>query len=181
MNLKKHSKFLSLLLRHRPEELDLNLDLNGGWVSVDDLLRKLHSNDPGFTREVLDRVVAENNKKRFEFSEDGNKIRASQGHSLPVVLEYIPVAPPRVLFHGTSTRNLDSIFEQGLLKMNRQHVHLSVDPETARNVGSRHGTPIVISVRAWEMHDAGHEFFLSTNKVWLTETVPVSFLTLTGD
>jgi len=172
------SKFMSLLLRHRPQVAGLTLD-EAGWVSVDDLLAGIQKQDnwSDMTRAELDHVVATNNKKRFEFSEDGIKIRARQGHSVKNVdLGLKPVRPPEVLFHGTVEKYLGNIRLQGLRKMRRQHVHLSADEATAINVGGRRGKPVILVVRAAEMSLAGHKFFLSNNGVWLTESVPTEFI-----
>ena len=128
---------------------------------------------------MLDQVVAENNKKRFEFSEDGTRIRASQGHSVEVDLGYEPKSPPEFLYHGTATKFLDSIFKRGLDKRKRHHVHMSADHDTATNVGSRHGKVVVLRVRAQAMVQAGHQFYRSTNGVWLTEAVPSEYLEIT--
>jgi putative RNA 2'-phosphotransferase len=125
---------------------------------------------------MLQQVVEYNDKKRFAFNEDGTKIRASQGHSLEVELDYQPQKPPAVLFHGTTERFLDAILEQGLQKRRRHHVHLSPDVETAANVGRRHGKPVVLAVQAARMHAEGHLFFCSANGVWLTEAVPPKYL-----
>jgi putative RNA 2'-phosphotransferase len=170
----KISKFLSLVLRHEPEKIGLELD-SAGWVSVSQLLNA--SADHGFSinREELEFIVANNDKKRFAFSEDGSRIRASQGHSVEVELDYQPTAPPDVLYHGTAFRFLPSIRSQGLLKGQRHHVHLSQDAKTAIAVGQRHGKPVVLKIRAGEMNRAGHSFFLSANGVWLTEHVPPDF------
>lgn len=169
------SKFLSLLLRHKPEKIGLTLDENG-WADVEELIAKANAQGKRLTRELLDRVVAENDKKRFAFSEDGKRIRASQGHSVEVDLALSPQVPPETLFHGTATRFLDSIKQQGLIPGNRQHVHLSLLQETAVSVGKRHGKVVVLVVQAGAMQRAGHKFFVSENGVWLTERVPVEFL-----
>lgn len=171
------SKFLSLILRHKPEVIGLELD-SGGWANVDELLTKCQQARRGknITREDLAKVVETNNKSRFAFSSDGKRIRASQGHSISVDLGYEPIEPPRYLWHGTASRFLGSIFEKGLLKMNRQHVHLSADQETALVVGQRHGKPVVFRVRALDMYNDGYSFFLSANGVWLTDWVPVKYL-----
>ena len=175
MNEVKISKFLSLVLRHKPEEIGLSLDANG-WASVDDLIKKCTTYGKEFTREELNQVVANNDKKRFAFSEDRKKIRASQGHSIEVDLKYEAKTPPDVLFHGTATRFLNSIYNQGLKKMQRNHVHLSKDNETAMKVGSRHGKVIVLIIDAKQMCEDKHKFFLSDNEVWLTEEVPVNYI-----
>jgi len=169
------SKFLSLVLRHQPEVAGVALDGNG-WVGVDDLLRGCATAGRRVTREQLDEVVATNAKKRFEFSEDGTKIRASQGHSVKVDLGYTPAEPPDVLYHGTATRNLDSIRAKGLVKGQRHHVHLSAETDTAISVGTRYGKPIVLHIDARAMRAAGHAFYASTNGVWLVEHVPAEFL-----
>ena len=169
------SKFLSLVLRHEPEKAGLTLDPNG-WVGVDEMLAGAARAGVRISPEVLRTVVETNDKKRFAFSEDGLRIRASQGHSVEVDLDLAPVVPPEVLYHGTATRFLDSIRAQGLLRQERRHVHLSGDEATAVKVGSRHGKPVVLRVRAGAMHSDGHLFFLSANGVWLTETVPPAYL-----
>ena len=172
---KRHSKFLSLLLRHRPETIGLVLDAEG-WASVVELLQKLEAHDHPMSREVLEEVVATNVKQRFRFSEDGTRIRANQGHSVSVDLGYVAQSPPEYLYHGTATKNLASIRGQGLLKGTRHHVHLSADLVTAKAVGSRHGVPVILRVPAKAMETAGYEFFLSDNGVWLTDHVPSQFL-----
>lgn len=175
MNDIKLSKLLSLVLRHQPEAIGLDLDENG-WADVDDLLPKLQKRDRTITLEQLERVVAENNKQRFRFSEDGLRIRANQGHSLEVKLGLSPVEPPEFLFHGTATRFLESILSEGLVRGTRQHVHLSADQKTAVIVGKRHGTPIVLRVMAAKMREEGLLFYCSENGVWLTDHVPVIYL-----
>lgn len=168
------SRFLSLILRHRPEAIGLTLD-EAGWADIDDILR-LAPPDQRLTRERIDRAVVENNKQRFAISADGARIRARQGHSIDVDLRLPAVAPPPRLYHGTATRFVASIRRDGLVKRDRRHVHLSADVDTATTVGARHGTPIVLVVRADEMAAAGHAFFRSENGVWLTDAVPVGFI-----
>lgn len=165
------SKFVSKVLRHAPESVGLTLD-EAGWVGVDDLLAAAARARVPMDRATLERVVAENDKKRFAFSDDGFRIRASQGHSVSVELGLEPVTPPDVLFHGTADRNLESIRAQGLIPGRRTHVHLSADEETAVAVGRRHGRPVVLRVAAGAMHRAGHPFYRSENGVWLTAAVP---------
>ena len=169
------SKFLSLVLRHKPEEVGIQLD-SAGWVGVDELLRACAGHKFPFSRDELDEVVATNDKKRFAFSEDGKRIRANQGHSVEVELEYQPSVPPEILYHGTADRFLASIQQNGLIKGNRHHVHLSTDLETAISVGQRHGRPLVFYVLAGDMHRAGHKFFVSANGVWLADHIPANFL-----
>ena len=174
------SKFLSLVLRHEPGKIGLTLDA-AGWADVDDLLAKLHSHGRSLSRTDLEEVVATNEKKRYAFSEDGRRIRASQGHSIDVQLGYTQKAPPDRLFHGTATRFVDSIKASGLIKGERHHVHLSADAETARKVGQRHGKPVILIVLSVEMQKAGHVFYQSDNGVWLVEHVPSGFLEFPGN
>jgi len=174
----KTSKFLSLVLRHKPETIGLKLD-SSGWVEVDELLTCLHRHGRKLTREQLNIVVETCEKQRFAISEDGRRIRASQGHSIEIELGYEPAEPPPFLFHGTARKNLAAILEKGLVKRGRHHVHLSLDYETATKVGQRHGKPVVLTVKAAAMRQAGFEFFCSANGVWLTECVPSEYLSLT--
>jgi putative RNA 2'-phosphotransferase len=169
------SKFLSLVLRHQPNAAGIVLDA-AGWADVDALLAGCATAGRPLTLEQLERVVTTNEKKRFEFSPDGRRIRASQGHSLEVELDYAPQAPPELLYHGTATRFLDVIRAGGLRKMSRHHVHLSAEPDVTLQVGARHGTPALLTIRAGEMHRAGWTFFRSTNGVWLVDAVPVEFI-----
>ena len=171
----KTSKFLSLILRHQPERIGLTLDANG-WADVEELMRLSNQKGTFLTRALLEQVVAENDKKRFAFSEDGRRIRASQGHSIEVDLALPPAEPPVLLYHGTASRFVDSIRAEGLHSASRQHVHLSLDVDTATKIGSRHGSPVILTVRAQEMFRAGHAFYLSANGVWLTEQVPAAYL-----
>lgn len=168
------SRFLSLVLRHRPEKIGIELD-SAGWVDVDKLLKACASDRP-ITRTDLERVVAENDKQRFSISSDGRRIRANQGHSVDVELGLGPTTPPVELYHGTTYRFVDSILKQGLLKGKRHHVHLSADVETAKKVGARRGTPVILTVRATDMHVEGHIFFVTENGVWLTDHVPPKYL-----
>jgi len=174
-DLVKTSKFLSLVLRHKPEEIGLTLDENG-WADVDELLRLVSAGGRQLTRELLERVVAENDKKRFAFSDDGTCIRASQGHSIEIDLALTPSEPPELLYHGTASRFVDSIRETGLHSGDRQHVHLSLDAATATKVGQRHGKPVVLTIRARAMAAAGYQFFFSANGVWLTDRIPPEFI-----
>jgi putative RNA 2'-phosphotransferase len=175
MDTKKHSKRLSYLLRHAPEEAGLVL-ADGGWVAIEDLLSGLSHKGWGMTREQLQLVIDTNDKKRFTISEDGLRIRAAQGHSVKIKSDLVATAPPAVLFHGTATRFLDQILAEGLRPMSRQHVHLSLDVATARKVGGRHGKPIILQVAAAEMHDAGIAFYCADNGVWLTDAVKPKYI-----
>jgi putative RNA 2'-phosphotransferase len=172
------SKFISLVLRHRPDAIGLTLDA-AGWAEIDALIRLSQDHRP-LTRALIEEVVATNNKQRFAISEDGLRIRARQGHSIEVALGLTPLQPPEELFHGTATRFLAPIRREGLDKRTRQHVHLSADAQTAANVGARHGTPVVLRIRAGGMAAAGHLFYRSENGVWLTDAVPPQFI-LFGD
>lgn len=169
------SKFLSLVLRHEPSAAHVTLD-SAGWVEVAALLAGCHQAGKSLSHDDLEHIVATNAKKRFEFSADGLRIRASQGHSVEVELEYAPQEPPELLYHGTATRFLDSIREKGLLKGQRHHVHLSAETKVTLEVGARHGKPALLTILAGEMHAAGHVFYRSTNGVWLVEHVPLRFL-----
>ncbi len=172
--IKRISKYLSLILRHRPEKINLKLDKNG-WASVDSLLEKSSNFGIDFNKGALDFIIENNNKKRFSYNYNQTKIRANQGHSIDIELGYAPVEPPETLFHGTAKHFLTDIKAKGLQKMNRHHVHLSAGRDTATNVGSRHGSVTVLTVRSKEMYDAGYEFFISPNGVWLTDNVPVEY------
>lgn len=174
-NLVNISKFLSLVLRHQPETIGIELDENG-WVDVDELIVKANSYGIKFDREVLDNLVATNSKKRFAFNETLQKIRASQGHSVEIELGYASQKPPEILYHGTAEKSVQSILETGLEKKSRQHVHLSIDIETAVKVGQRHGKPVIFEVLAQQMSSDGFQFFVSDNGVWLTDNVPNRYL-----
>jgi putative RNA 2'-phosphotransferase len=169
------SKFLSLILRHKPETINLALDENG-WASVSELLEKSATSGDGFSLEELREVVATNDKKRFSFDATKTKIRASQGHSIAVKIEFEERIPPPILYHGTAARNLDSILATGLEKRGRHHVHLSSDYETARRVGARYGKPVVLQIDAARMTTRGGRFYISANGVWLVDEVSPEFL-----
>ncbi|MCX6022474.1 MAG: RNA 2'-phosphotransferase, partial [Chloroflexi bacterium] len=128
------------------------------------------------TREHLQEIVAQNDKQRFAFSADRQRIRASQGHSIPIDLQLAPTSPPDRLFHGTARKFLDAIQEQGLVARGRNHVHLSSDAVTARAVGGRHGEPVVLTIQAKAMASDGYFFYFSANGVWLTDAVPTSYI-----
>jgi putative RNA 2'-phosphotransferase len=172
----KISKTLSYWLRHKPDAADLQLD-EQGWTDVDAVLSAFAKEGMTVDRVLLDQVLANNNKQRFEYSEDGARIRARQGHSVSVSLDWPAKQPPDLLYHGTVERFLPNIMTQGLRPMARHHVHLSPDIATAQNVGSRRGQAIILSVDAAWMAVAGMIFYLTDNGVWLTESVPPEFLT----
>lgn len=167
------SKFLSLILRHRPEVVGLTLD-EGGWVAIDTLLDACAQAGKPLSRERLLEVVAQNDKQRFVIR--NGRIRANQGHSVKIELGLQPVPPPERLYHGTAAKNQAAILRSGLKKMKRHKVHLSHDEETARRVGMRHGKPVVFTVDTGSMHRDGHRFFRSENGVWLTDHVPSRYL-----
>jgi putative RNA 2'-phosphotransferase len=171
----KTSKFLSLILRHQPERVGLKLD-GAGWVNVNELLEAINRHGVLLSLEELKHVVATNDKRRFEFSADGLKIRASQGHSVEIDLQYQPEVPPEFLYHGTPEKFVESIRASGLNKGKRHAVHLSPDAMTATKVGQRRGKPVVLRIRAGEMHRAGQVFRRSANNVWLVEHVPAEFI-----
>jgi putative RNA 2'-phosphotransferase len=177
---KRISKFLSLVLRHQPELIGIALDAQG-FTSVEDLIAKSQRHGMRFSEAELKHVVAESDKQRFALSEDGNLIRANQGHSVTVDLALEPVSPPDVLFHGTVAKFLDAIREKGLIKGKRHHVHLSPDEATANTVGSRRGKPVILTINSARMHAEGLLFYHSANGVWLTDHVPPGYIVFPGE
>jgi putative RNA 2'-phosphotransferase len=169
------SKFLSLILRHEPEQVGLKLG-EAGWVGVDDLLQAVNRHGVALSLDQLKHIVTTSDKKRFAFSEDGQRIRASQGHSVEVDLQYPPQTPPEFLYHGTATRFLDGIRKDGLQKMERHDVHLSAETKVTLQVGGRHGRPALLTIRAGDMHRAGFVFRCSANGVWLVDHVSPQFI-----
>jgi len=174
-NHKHISKFLSLILRHNPGKIGLQLDENG-WADVNELLSKAQKHQPNLDIDLLNEIVETNDKKRFAFSEDQTRIRANQGHSVEIDLEYKPKQPPEFLYHGTVAKFMQAIKGKGLLKMSRHHVHLSEERETANKVGSRRGKPIILTIRSGAMHVNGVKFFQSDNGVWLTDSVAPEYI-----
>lgn len=170
------SKFLALVLRHKPEAAGISLDEHG-WADVDELIAGI-SKQCAFSRIMLEEIVSTDAKGRYSFSEDHALIRANQGHSIPVDVEPKETNPPATLYHGTASKYVDSIKVEGLVPKSRLHVHLSADPETAKRVGKRHGNPIVLKVDAEAMEEDGFAFYLSANRVWLTKEVPPEYLTV---
>ena len=169
------SKFLSLVLRHNPALVGITLD-EAGWTDVATLLTACAAHGVSISRAELDALVASSDKQRFALSSDGKRIRANQGHSVPVDLGLPARQPPERLYHGTVADFLSSIRRTGLERRARHHVHLSVERATATSVGSRRGRPVILTIRAGEMARAGHLFYLSENGVWLTEQVPAAFI-----
>lgn len=175
MNITKVSKFLSLVLRHKPEAARISLDEHG-WAYVNSLVHGVSLTFPGFDKNILEEIVRTDEKQRYSFNEDGSKIRANQGHSIPVDVELDVVEPPEYLYHGTGEKYAGLIERDGLIPKSRLYVHLSGDVETAINVGKRHGNPVIYLVDSGKMHRAGFTFYRSANGVWLTERVPVEYL-----
>lgn len=175
----KTSKFLSLVLRHKPDTIDIVLD-ESGWADINDLLSKMKKRGMSITRDELYFIVENNDKKRFALNDIRTKIRASQGHSIEVDLNYEAKQPPETLYHGTAKQYVGSIFKTGIEKRNRQHVHLSDNLDTATKVGSRHGEVVIFTVASGKMYEQGYAFYLSDNGVWLTDHVPTEFLTISN-
>lgn len=175
MNLTNLSRYLSLILRHKPEAIDITLDKHG-WANVHDLIASIVKNNPGFNMEVLEEIVRTDNKQRYSFNPDKTLIRANQGHSIPVDVELSEVEPPELLFHGTGKKYVNSILQQGLIPKSRLYVHLSKDIDTVIKVGKRHGKEVVFQVATGQMCRDGYKFYLSVNGVWLTKEVPVKYL-----
>lgn len=170
------SKLLSYVLRHEPQSIELSLDTEG-WANVDALITAAVQHGCMLDRPLIEMVVATSEKKRFALSEDGLSIRAVQGHSTDsVAINFEEKMPPAVLYHGTATRFLESIRAQGLLPGSRHQVHLSEEAQTATSVGQRYGKSVVLTIAAGVMHDRGFKFFQAENEVWLTASVPSSFL-----
>ena len=172
------SKFISLVLRHKPEAANLTVD-KYGYAQVDELVAYLNKKYGGFTVTDLDTIVETDDKQRYSYNNDRTKIRAVQGHSFPVDLGLEAQQPPLLLFHGTSTKYLDSIMKRGIISKSRQYVHLSKDVDTAHTVGLRHGAgTVILVVSANQMWKDGYKFFLSDNGVWLVDEVPTKYFTL---
>ena len=175
MSTKKTSKYISLILRHRPEVIGIELDKHG-WADVSELIEGVNKTHP-LDMTLLERIVDEDEKQRYSFNEDKTRIRANQGHSIPVDVELEEVAPPAILYHGTGEKYTASIEKTGLIPKSRLYVHLSADHDTAVKVGQRHGKPIVYQIDTEKMSKDGYQFFLSVNGVWLTKKVPTEYLT----
>ena len=174
MGLTDTSKFLSLILRHKPETIEIKLDEHG-WADVSELISGISKTRP-FDMKMLEEIVRTDSKQRYSFNKDKTLIRANQGHSISVDVELEKKTPPEFLYHGTGEKFVSSIDKEGLLSKSRLYVHLSKDTDTAVKVGSRHGKPVVDRVAAGKMADDGYEFFLSVNGVWLTKAVPAEYL-----
>ena len=174
MDYTETSKFLSLILRHKPEVIGISLDEHG-WANVDELIEGMAKEYP-IDKDILEQIVAGDSKQRYSFNEDKTLIRANQGHSIMVDVELDELEPPEILWHGTGEKFEKSIDEQGLIPKSRLYVHLSSDIETATKVGQRHGKPVLYKVLSKKMFDDGYKFYLSKNGVWLTKQVPREYL-----
>lgn len=168
------SKFIALILRHKPETIGITLDEHG-WANVEELVAGI-AKQQAFDRDMLEEIVRTDSKMRYSFNEDHTLIRANQGHSIPVDVELEEKTPPDILWHGTGEKYVSSINAQGLIPKSRLYVHLSADYDTAVKVGSRHGKPVVYTVATGDMQKAGYQFYQSVNGVWLTKRVPARFL-----
>lgn len=177
--LERLSKFISMILRHKPQVIGITLDEHG-WADVDELIKGINETgeEVEFSKDTLETIVKTDKKQRYSFSQDKTLIRANQGHSIPVDVELEKKEPPKVLYHGTGVKSVKAIQEQGLLPMERLYVHLSIDVKTATNVGKRHGTPVIFQVNTEQMQKDGYDFFQSVNGVWLTKEVPAKYLEL---
>lgn len=172
----KLSKYLSLILRHKPHVIGIELDRHG-WDNVSEVVEGI-AKTREFSLDILEEIVRTDDKQRYSFNDDHTKIRANQGHSIKVDLGLVSKEPPSVLYHGTSEKSLRGILENGILPMSRQYVHLSKDIDTASAVGKRHGKPTVLRVNARLMYADGYNFYMSENGYWLTDKVPYRYCTL---
>lgn len=175
MDLNNISKYMSLILRHKPDVIEISLDEHG-WANVNELIKGIAKNNTGFNMESLEEIVRTDSKQRYSFNDDKTLIRANQGHSISVDVELEEKRPPEFLYHGTGEKYVESINRQGLIPKSRLYVHLSKDITTAEQVGKRHGKEVVYQVNAGQMYKDGYKFFLSVNNVWLTKEVPVKYL-----
>lgn len=173
-NLIKISRFISLILRHKPETIGITLDEHG-WANVEELIAGVNKKYP-IDMQILEKIVNDDDKNRYSFNGDKTMIRANQGHSIPVDVELKKLNPPDILYHGTGEKYVESIERQGLIRKNRLYVHLSNDIEIAKKVGKRHGKPVIYEIDCKKMIEDGIEFFKSENNVWLVESVPVKYL-----
>ena len=174
MNMKKIDKYISLILRHKPEAIGISLDEHG-WANVQELIEGVSKTHP-LTMELLEEIVATDDKQRYSFNADKTLIRANQGHSISVDVELEEITPPEFLYHGTGEKYVGSIDKSGLIPKSRLYVHLSGDQETAIKVGKRHGKPVIYKVLSGKMNVDGYLFYKSVNDVWLTKEVPANYL-----
>jgi putative RNA 2'-phosphotransferase len=172
--LMKRSKYMSLLLRHRPETANITLDSQGRAL-ITELIDGMNNTGVSMDRDTLDTIVETDTKSRYVI--DGNYIYAAQGHSIKGLdVNMSRSIPPTELYHGTSTKNIDSIGRDGINSRSRNHVHLSADIDTAMKVGARHGTPVVLTINTKSMYESGHPFYISENGVWLTDLIPPKYI-----
>jgi putative RNA 2'-phosphotransferase len=175
-NMVQLSKFLSLVLRHKPELIHLNMDSNG-WVDISELINNANKySHMHLNNEIIKDIVKNNDKQRFIIDNENNKIRANQGHSIKIDLKLDPQIPPDELYHGTATRFLELIKKDGIKPMSRQYVHLSMTVEIAKTVGKRHGEPMILIINTKAMYENGYKFYLSENKIWLVEYIPKEYI-----
>ncbi|HBE8485727.1 TPA: RNA 2'-phosphotransferase [Clostridioides difficile] len=171
----KLSIFISLILRHKPETIGIKLD-DYGYADVNELIEKINNTGRNINIEILEQIVKEDNKQRYSFNDDRSKIRANQGHSINVNVELRELEPPKYLYHGTATRFLDNIKNEGIIKQSRLYAHLSRDIDIAVKVGKRHGTPVILKINTGKMYENGYKFYLSENNVWLCEYIPFKYV-----
>lgn len=169
------SKFISLILRHKPEIIGITLDSHG-WANVNGLIQGIKVRYPEFSQELLEDIVKDDEKQRYSFDSGHELIRANQGHSIQVDLDLLPTCPPEILYHGTGIKYADSIDKEGLVHGSRQYVHLSSDIDTATKVGRRHGQSVIYCVDSRKMYEDGIQFYKSVNGVWLVDIVPAKYL-----
>ncbi len=179
-NRTRNSKFLSLVLRHKPETIGVQLDEHG-WIAITTLLNALQQYGKRISHQDLQEICAACDKQRFKISDDGLRILANQGHTVKIDLGLTPQSPPPVLYHGTASRFIGNIFRQGLLAGSRQHVHLTEDLNTAKKVGARHGIPVILKIDTAALLEAGQVFYQSENKVWLTAVIAPRYLSKLAD
>ena len=173
--IKSTGQYIAKIIRHNPDLVGISLDENG-WASVDELIEGINSGDRYIDFELLQEIVRTDKKQRFSFNEDKSKVRAVQGHSIDVDLELKAIAPPKFLYHGTAVKYLESIKQSGIEKRTRNYVHLSRNEEIAKDVGARHGVPVILKIDAEKMNREGYEFFMAENGVYLTDYVPYKYV-----
>lgn len=178
-NERKLSRYISLILRHKPETIGITLDRNG-WADVEKLIDGIKKSGYYIDKDILETIVRQDEKQRYSFNEKHTRIKANQGHSINVDLGLEERKPPEILYHGTATKSIESIMKEGITRQTRQYVHLSTDCETALKVGRRHGKPVILEVNSEAMFNDGCRFYLSDNGVWLTDTVPVKYIKVIG-
>lgn len=176
----KISRFMSLILRHKPEVIGCKLDREG-WIKTSSLIKGMQNKGEDVTFNDIERIVKEDDKGRYAFNFDKTRIRARQGHSIKVDLNLKPQIPPTILFHGTGKKYVDSIFDKGIKSKQREFVHLSDELDTAIKVGSRHGEVFVLEIDTEKMIKDGYKFFKSENGVWLTKKVPLGYFRAKGN